>query len=73
MSDLTLGLPVRAPRGKQFAIQQQTHVASSPLHPVRDVLNIGRFDDLELAARSANAIDWRLNPRIVIVDREQRT
>lgn len=63
-------LPEIAPRGKAFAVSRKTHVVGSIAIPVKDIIGTARFDLRRDAERAAAEIDWRLNPTVILVDKE---
>jgi hypothetical protein len=64
-------LPLTAPRGKRFAIVRQSHVIASPAHPIRDVIRASEFELREQVDMVAASIDWRLNPAVILIDKER--
>jgi len=66
-----MSLPATPPRGKQYTIVRQSHVVDSAPFPVALITSRSRYDALTDAVNATRSIDHRLNPIIVLVDKEK--
>ncbi len=64
----TKGLPDKAPRGRAFAVTRLTHVVGQTVKAV--FASDRRHELLADAVREAEALDYRLSPAIVLLDKE---
>jgi hypothetical protein len=62
----TKGFKEQAPRGRQYAVTRLLHCGGTAVA----VLSNRRHDTLTPAVQEAEAIDHRLNPTIVLVEKE---
>jgi hypothetical protein len=69
MNKHTEGYSGKAPRGRQYAVTRLTHVAGPTAKAI--LHSRLRHDLLVDAQREAAMLDYRLNPSIILVEKEE--
>ena len=67
-ADATKGYKEQAPRGRVYAVTRLSHVAGPTVKAV--LHSTKRHELLKDAVAEAEAVDYRLNPTIILVEKE---